>query len=92
MNTGSPDAPQCGFSRTLVGLLREENIEFSFFDILRDEGIRAGLKTFSDWPTYPQLYVKGEFIGGLDVIKEISGAQRNKLYVFKDYLDLFNHD
>ena len=71
VNTGSPDAPQCGFSRTLVGLLREENIEFSHFDILRDEEIRAGLKTFSDWPTYPQLYVKGEFIGGLDIIKEM---------------------
>jgi Grx4 family monothiol glutaredoxin len=81
MNTGSPDAPQCGFSRTIVGILREENIEFSSFDILRDETIRAGLKTFSDWPTYPQLYVKGEFIGGLDVIKEMQkeGALKSQL-------------
>ena len=81
MNAGSPDAPQCGFSRTIVGILREENIEFSSFDILRDETIRAGLKTFSDWPTYPQLYVKGEFIGGLDVIKEMQkeGALKSQL-------------
>jgi Grx4 family monothiol glutaredoxin len=81
MNTGSPDAPQCGFSRTIVGILREENIEFSSFDILRDETIRAGLKTFSDWPTYPQLYVNGEFIGGLDVIKEMQkeGALKSQL-------------
>lgn len=81
MNAGSPDAPQCGFSRTIVGILREENIEFSSFDILRDETVRAGLKTFSDWPTYPQLYVKGEFIGGLDVIKEMQkeGALKSQL-------------
>ena len=81
MNTGSPEAPQCGFSRTIVGILREENIEFSSFDILRDETIRAGLKSFSDWPTYPQLYVKGEFIGGLDVIKEMQkeGALKSLL-------------
>lgn len=81
MNAGTPDAPQCGFSRTIVGILREENIEFSSFDILRDENIRAGLKTFSDWPTYPQLYVKGEFIGGLDVMKEMrkEGALKTQL-------------
>jgi Grx4 family monothiol glutaredoxin len=80
---GSPDAPQCGFSRTLVGLLREEKVEFSSFDILRDEDVRAGLKTLSDWPTYPQLYVKGEFMGGLDIIKEMQadGSFRGQLGV-----------
>jgi glutaredoxin-related protein len=66
-----------------VGLLREEKIEFSSFDILRDEDVRAGLKTLSDWPTYPQLYVKGEFMGGLDIIKEMQadGSLRGQLGV-----------
>lgn len=52
---GSPDAPQCGFSKTIVGILKEENIAFSHFDILTDEEVRQGLKKFSNWPTYPQL-------------------------------------
>ena len=66
-----------------MGLLREEKIEFSSFDILRDEDVRAGLKTLSDWPTYPQLYVKGEFMGGLDIIKEMQadGSLRGQLGV-----------
>ena len=59
----------------------EESIEFSTFDILSDEDVRAGLKTFSDWPTYPQLYVKGEFIGGLDIIQEMKeeGSLKDQL-------------
>ena len=72
--TGSPSAPKCGFSRTLIGILQGENIEFSSFDILGDEEIRAGLKVLSDWPTYPQLYVNGEFMGGLDIIKEMQDS------------------
>ena len=68
---GSPDAPKCGFSRTIVELLRKENITFSYFDILTDEDIRAGLKVYSDWPTYPQLYAKGELVGGLDIVKDM---------------------
>ena len=66
-----------------MGLLREEKVEFSSFDILRDEDVRAGLKTLSDWPTYPQLYVKGEFMGGLDIIKEMQadGSLRGQLGV-----------
>lgn len=68
---GTPSAPQCGFSRTLVGLLREESIKYGFFNILADERVRQGLKEFSDWPTFPQLYVGGEFVGGLDVVKEM---------------------
>ena len=78
---GSPDAPECGFSRKIVGLLREVEAEFSTFDILRDPAVRAGLKKFSDWPTYPQLYVEGELIGGLDIVKELaaSGELKNTL-------------
>ena len=52
-------------------MLREENIDFAHFDILTDNEIREGLKTYSDWPTYPQLYAKGELIGGLDIVKEM---------------------
>lgn len=68
---GSPSAPQCGFSRTLVGLLREEGIRYGFFNILADNDVRQGLKEFSEWPTFPQLYVGGEFVGGLDVVREM---------------------
>jgi Grx4 family monothiol glutaredoxin len=79
---GTPSAPQCGFSRTLVGILREKNVRYGFFNILADDDVRQGLKTFSDWPTYPsfpdmanlsfpQLYIDGEFVGGLDIVKEM---------------------
>lgn len=67
---GSPSSPQCGFSRQLVAILREHEVRFGFFDILKDDSVRQGLKEFSDWPTFPQLYIKGEFQGGLDIIKE----------------------
>ncbi|EGV66263.1 glutaredoxin [Yamadazyma tenuis] len=67
---GSPSSPQCGFSRQLVAILREHEVRFGFFDILKDDSVRQGLKAFSDWPTFPQLYVGGEFQGGLDIIKE----------------------
>ena len=67
---GSPSEPRCGFSRQLVGMLREHQVRFGFFDILRDNDVREQLKKFSDWPTYPQLYINGEFQGGLDIIKE----------------------
>lgn len=68
---GSPSAPQCGFSRQTVAILREHQVGFGFFDILKDDSVRQGLKTFSDWPTFPQLYINGEFQGGLDIIKEL---------------------
>lgn len=67
---GSPSSPQCGFSRQLVAILREHEVRFGFFDILKDDSVRSGLKAFSDWPTFPQLYINGEFQGGLDIIKE----------------------
>lgn len=67
---GSPSAPQCGFSRQLVAILREHQVRFGFFDILKDDSVRQGLKSFSDWPTFPQLYINGEFQGGLDIVKE----------------------
>ncbi|KAF8545244.1 thioredoxin-like protein [Trichophaea hybrida] len=67
---GTPAAPQCGFSRQLVALLREKSVRYGFFNILADDEVRQELKVFSDWPTYPQLYVQGELIGGLDIVKE----------------------
>lgn len=67
---GTPAAPQCGFSRQTVAILRENQVRFGFFDILKDDSVRQGLKSFSDWPTFPQLYINGEFQGGLDIIKE----------------------
>ncbi|KAI5795774.1 monothiol glutaredoxin [Geopyxis carbonaria] len=67
---GTPASPQCGFSRQLVGLLRERGVRYGFFNILADDEVRQGLKTFSDWPTFPQLYMGGQLIGGLDIVKE----------------------
>ncbi|KAK6340916.1 monothiol glutaredoxin grx4 [Orbilia brochopaga] len=67
---GTPANPQCGFSRQLVAILREHNIRYGFFNILKDDEVRQGLKEFSDWPTYPQLYHQGSLVGGLDIVKE----------------------
>lgn len=65
---GTPSAPQCGFSRQLVALLRENGVKYGFFNILADDEVRQGLKEFSDWPTFPQLYARGELVGGLDIV------------------------
>jgi Grx4 family monothiol glutaredoxin len=72
---------QCGFSRTIVGMLKEDGVSFGHFNILEDEEVRQGLKTYSDWPTYPQVYVKGELIGGLDILKEMKedGSLKDQL-------------
>jgi Grx4 family monothiol glutaredoxin len=68
---GTPDAPRCGFSSKVVNALREEGLSFGSFDILADEEVRQGLKAFSNWPTFPQLYYKGELIGGCDIVLEL---------------------
>jgi hypothetical protein len=70
---GSRIAPRCQFSRQLIQILNEINVDFETFDILEDEQVRQGLKVYSNWPTYPQLYVNGNLIGGLDIIK-VSGC------------------
>jgi len=69
---GTPDAPRCGFTKQMIALLNDKNIEYGHFDILSDNSVREGLKVFSNWPTYPQLYVNGELMGGLDVVKEMA--------------------
>ena len=69
---GTPSTPQCGFSRQLVGLLRENGVRYGFFNILADEEVRQGLKAWADWPTFPQLWVGGELVGGLDIVSFLS--------------------
>lgn len=68
---GSPLFPQCGFSSRAVAILNHLGADFESVDVLQDQGIRQGIKAFSDWPTIPQLYVKGEFIGGSDIMMEM---------------------
>ena len=68
---GSKEMPQCGFSNAVVNALSYLNVEFKDIDVLQNEEIREGIKIFSEWPTIPQLYVKGEFIGGCDIVKEM---------------------
>ena len=71
---GTPDAPRCGFSSLAVQILDHVGVEFVGVDVLQDDGLRDGIKTFTDWPTIPQLYVKGEFVGGSDIVREMFQA------------------
>ena len=68
---GTPDAPQCGFSMAVSNMLKILEINYKGINVLEDQSIREGIKIFSDWPTIPQLYVKKEFIGGCDIVKEM---------------------
>lgn len=68
---GTPDAPRCGFSSVTVQILDHIGAPFVGVDVLQDEALREGIKAFTDWPTIPQLYVKGEFIGGSDIVREM---------------------
>ena len=69
---GTKSMPQCGFSSRVAGVLNYMGVDFADVNVLADEEIRAGIKEFSDWPTIPQLYVKGEFVGGCDIITEMT--------------------
>jgi len=71
---GTPLFPQCGFSSRAVAILDHLNVEYASVDVLQDQEIRQGIKAFSDWPTIPQLYVKGEFVGGSDIMMEMFEA------------------
>jgi monothiol glutaredoxin len=68
---GVPEQPQCGFSAIVVQILDHLGVDFAGVNVLADDELRQGIKTFSDWPTIPQLYVKGEFVGGSDIIREM---------------------
>jgi monothiol glutaredoxin len=82
---GTESAPMCGFSARAVGILKEYKVSFKAFNVLDDEYVRAGIKEYSDWPTIPQLYINGEFIGGSDIMAELyeSGELAKKLGVAK---------
>ena len=68
---GTPDAPECGFSMAVTNVLKHLNVKFKGVNVLENEILRKGIKEFSDWPTIPQLYIKKEFIGGCDIVKEM---------------------
>jgi len=68
---GTPDAPQCGFSMAVSNMLKILEVNFQGVNVLEDQNVREGIKTFSDWPTIPQLYIKKEFVGGCDIVKEM---------------------
>ena len=78
---GTPDAPQCGFSMAVSNIFKILEVKFKDFNVLENEELRQGIKEFSDWPTIPQVYLKGEFLGGCDIIKEMyeSGELKKKL-------------
>ena len=68
---GTPEVPQCGFSLAVSNVLKHLEVKFNGVNVLENPEIREGIKTFSDWPTIPQLYIKGEFVGGCDIVKEM---------------------
>ena len=68
---GTPDVPQCGFSLAVANILKHLNVKFKGINVLENDEMRQGIKQYSDWPTIPQLYVKGEFLGGCDIVKEM---------------------
>ena len=68
---GTPDAPQCGFSMAVINILKILDVNFKAVNVLEDQTLREGIKAFSEWPTIPQLYIKKEFVGGCDIIKEM---------------------
>ena len=81
---GTPDAPQCWFSMAVSNVLKHLNVNFKGIDVLENEELRQGIKDYSDWPTVPQLYVKNEFIGGCDIIKELfDNGELKKLLISK---------
>ena len=78
---GAPDQPQCGFSALVVQVLDHLGVEFAGVNVLSSEPLRNGIKTYSNWPTIPQLYVKGEFVGGCDIVKEMFQSGELKTFL-----------
>ena len=84
---GTPDSPQCGFSMAVSNVLKHLNVKFKGVNILDDNELRQGIKDFSDWPTIPQLYVKNEFVGGCDIVKEMfEKGELKELFISKKIL------
>tara|TARA_E500000178_G_C16815778_1_gene659116 strand:+ start:507 stop:839 length:333 start_codon:yes stop_codon:yes gene_type:complete len=88
---GNPTFPQCGFSSTVVQILKHIGVDFKSYDVLQDENLREGIKSFSNWPTIPQLYVKGEFVGGCDIIKEMFESGELKQYMNQNDINLIKN-
>ena len=81
---GTPDAPQCGFSMAVINMLKLLEVNFQSVNVLENQSVREGIKVFSDWPTIPQLYVKKEFVGGCDIVKEMyETGELSKLFESK---------
>ena len=85
---GNPTFPQCGFSSTVVQILKHVGVNFQSYDVLQDENLREGIKSFSNWPTIPQLYVNNEFVGGCDIIREMFESGELKEYFTKNNIPL----
>ena len=85
---GNPTFPQCGFSSTVVQILKHIGVNFQSYDVLQDEELREGIKNYSNWPTIPQLYVKEEFIGGCDIIREMFESGELKQYLTDKKIEL----
>jgi len=85
---GTPTFPQCGFSSVVVQVLDYLGVEYQAVNVLEDQGVREGIKAYSDWPTIPQLYVKGEFVGGCDIIKEMFEAGELKEYMSEKGIEM----
>ena len=84
---GTPDAPQCGFSMAVSNVLKHLNVNFKGINVLENENLRQGIKDFSDWPTIPQLYIKKEFVGGCDIVKEMyENGELKKIFQEKGLL------
>ena len=82
---GTPEQPQCGFSMAVSNVLKHLDVSFKGVNVLENENLRQGIKEFSDWPTIPQLYIKGEFIGGCDIVKEMyESGELAKLFESKN--------
>ncbi|HEY4115612.1 MAG TPA: Grx4 family monothiol glutaredoxin [Rhizomicrobium sp.] len=87
---GTPVFPQCGFSAATVQILTSLGVKFKAVDVLKDPEVRAGIKEFSNWPTIPQLYVKGEFVGGCDIIREMYEADELRPFLAEKGIALEN--
>ena len=87
---GTPVFPQCGFSAAVVQILSDLGVKFKAVDVLKDPEIRQGIKEFSNWPTIPQLYVKGEFVGGCDIIREMHESDELKSFFAEKGIALEN--
>ena len=83
---GTPEIPQCGFSLAVANVLKHLSVKFESINVLENEEIRQGIKTYSDWPTIPQLYVKGKFVGGSDIVKEMFEKGELKTLLEKESL------